>query len=178
MTMTEQTIKGWRKGFWSLFATQFQESFSDNAYRWLMVTLITTTLAAERQNAFVFAVTTLFSLPFILFSMAGGYLADRFSKRSVLMGTKVAEMGVMGLVLLGLTIGNLPILLCALFMRSTQSAIFSPSKYGLLPELLPEDHLSWGNGIIELGTFAAIICGTVAGLMYTSLGNPAWSGAI
>jgi acyl-[acyl-carrier-protein]-phospholipid O-acyltransferase/long-chain-fatty-acid--[acyl-carrier-protein] ligase len=174
--MTEQPIQGWRRGFWSLFATQFQESFSDNAYRWLMVTLITTTMATERQNSLVFAVTALFSLPFILFSMCGGYLADRYSKRLVLMGTKIAEMGVMSLVLLGLAIGSLPILLCALFMRSTQSAIFSPSKYGLLPELLPDDHLSWGNGLIELGTFAAIICGTVAGLLYSSLGRPVWSG--
>jgi acyl-[acyl-carrier-protein]-phospholipid O-acyltransferase/long-chain-fatty-acid--[acyl-carrier-protein] ligase len=176
MTMSEQMTQSWRKGFWSLFATQFQESFSDNAYRWLMVTLITTTMAVERHNVLVFAVTTLFSLPFILFSMLGGYFADRYSKRTVLMGTKVAEMGIMGLVLLGLATQSLPILLCALFMRSTQSAIFSPSKYGLLPELLPEDRLSWGNGLIELGTFAAIICGTVAGLMYTSLGNPIWSG--
>src|SRR6476660_905310 len=107
MTMTGQSTQSWRKGFWSLFATQFQESFSDNAYRWLMVTLVTTTMAAERHNVLVFAVTTLFSLPFILFSMVGGYLADRYSKRVVLMGTKVAEMGIMGLALLGLAIQSL-----------------------------------------------------------------------
>lgn len=172
--------RNWQRGFWSLFATQFQESFSDNAYRFLMIAFVTTTVLAEKQQYYLlFAVTTLFSLPFILFSMVGGYLADRFSKRSVLMGTKVAEMAIMGVALLGLALHNMPILLIALFLRSTQSAVFSPSKYGLLPELLPDERLSWGNGIIELGTFAAIICGTVAGpAMFTGLAHPAGAGMV
>ena len=170
----------WQFGFWSLFATQFQESFSDNAYRFLMIAFVTTTVLAEKDQYYLlFAVTTLFSLTFILFSMVGGYLADRFSKRSVLMGTKFAEMVVMSVALLGLALHSLPILLVALFMRSTQSAVFSPSKYGLLPELLPDNRLSWGNGLIELGTFAAIICGTVSGpAMFTGFPQPAWAGAV
>ena len=59
--------------------------------------------------------------------------------------------------------GNLPIMLLALFLRGIQSSCYSPSKFGMLPEILPERLLSWGNGVIELGSFMAIIAGTVAG---------------
>jgi len=177
--MSGQPIRKWQRGFWSLFATQFQESFSDNAYRWLMITFVTATvLDLSQRHLMVFVVTALFSLPFILFSMVGGYFADRFSKRSVLMGTKLAEMAVMAVVLIGLANQSLPVLMIALFMRSTQSSIFSPSKYGLLPELLPDNRLSWGNGLIEFGTFAAVIFGTFAGQLYLRLGQPYWSGVV
>jgi len=132
------------RGFWSLFFTQFQESFSDNAYKFLVIFFVTAmTLPGDRRHLLVLLVGWLFSLPFILFSMAGGYLADRFSKRSVVIGVKIAEIPVMGVALLGLALKSLPILLLAVFIRSTQSACFSPSKYGLLPELLPEKRLSF-----------------------------------
>ena len=69
----------------------------------------------------------------------------------------------MGVALAGLALGNLPIMLVALFLRGIQSSCYSPSKFGMLPEVLPERLLSWGNGVIELGSFVAIIAGTVAG---------------
>src|SRR6185436_13920376 len=68
---------------------------------------------------------------------------------------------VMTLVLWGLISGSKPLLLSAVFLMGTHSAFFGPSKYGSLPELLPERKLSWGNGLLELGTFMAIILGTV-----------------
>jgi acyl-[acyl-carrier-protein]-phospholipid O-acyltransferase/long-chain-fatty-acid--[acyl-carrier-protein] ligase len=66
--------------------------------------------------------------------------------------------------ILGLAAHSLPLQLAAIFLISTQAALFGPSKYGLLPELLPEKKLSWGNGVLELGTFLAIIFGTAAGI--------------
>src|SRR5206468_4325191 len=99
--------------------------------------------------------------PFILFSMAGGYLADRFSKRSVTTVIKALEIGVMGIAMAGLAWQQMPLVLAAVFFMGTHSAFWGPSKYGLLPEILPEKRLSWGNGILELGTFVAIILGTV-----------------
>ena len=120
-------------------------------------------LTTSQRDSFVFEVGALFAIPFILFSMTGGYLADRFSKRSVIIGMKIAEILVMGVALAGLAMHNFPIMIVALFLRSTQSACFSPSKFGLLPELLPERQLSWGNGVFELGIFVAIILGTVGG---------------
>ena len=155
----------WRRGFWSVWATQFQESFSDLAYRWLVLSFVTQmAVDAESAREYLKAFAgLLFAAPFVLFSPTGGFLADRFSKRSVILGTKFAEVLVMGVALAGLAMGSLPIMLLALFLRGIQSSCYSPSKFGMLPEILPERLLSWGNGVIELGSFMAIIGGTVAG---------------
>ena len=128
----------------------------------------------------VAVIGAIFAVPFILFSMAGGHLADRHSKRTVAIGTKVAEVGTMTLGVIGLALVNIPLLLAVVFLMSTQSAFFGPSKYGLLPEILPKERLSWGNGILSLGTFAAIIFGLLtAGFLSTQFsGRPSWSGAV
>ncbi len=172
--------RSWQRGFWSLIVTQFQGAFSDNAYKFLLIFIFTGTLAKEQRDLLVLVVGALFSLPFVLFSMAGGYLADRYSKRTVTMGTKAAEILIMMLALAGLASGNVALQLTAVFLLSVQAAFFGPSKYGLLPELLPQERLSWGNGVIELGTFLAIITGTLAGgaMAATFRSNQSWSGAI
>jgi acyl-[acyl-carrier-protein]-phospholipid O-acyltransferase/long-chain-fatty-acid--[acyl-carrier-protein] ligase len=169
------------RGFWSLIVTQFQGAFSDLTYRTLLLFLIVgLERSPEQQKFLVFLVGLVFSLPFVLFSMTGGWLADRFSKRSVTIGTKVMEVAVMALALVALTRGHWPLAITALFLMATQSALFGPSKYGLLPELLPEKKLSWGNGVIELATFLAIIGGTVAGgiLAENLRGEQHWSGVL
>jgi acyl-[acyl-carrier-protein]-phospholipid O-acyltransferase / long-chain-fatty-acid--[acyl-carrier-protein] ligase len=152
------------RGFWALIVTQFQGAFSDNVVKNLVVfvALFGGTLTLAEKNSYGESIAALFSLPFILFSMAGGFLADRFSKRSVMLGVKVFELLIMSLVFAGLWTWNKNLLLASVFLMGTHSAIFGPSKYGSLPELLPERKLSWGNGILELGTFMAIILGTVA----------------
>ncbi|HEV2388175.1 MAG TPA: acyl-[ACP]--phospholipid O-acyltransferase [Candidatus Acidoferrales bacterium] len=172
----------WRRGFWSLIAVQFQGAFSDNFLRWVVGFLV---LAmgleqARRDRLFVLVVPLLFSIPFLLFSMAGGYLADRYSKRLVTIGTKAMEIAVAWVALAGLARGSLALEFTAIFLISTQAALFGPSKYGLLPELLPEKRLSWGNGILELGTFLAVITGTLAaGLADKPLrGREYWAGVI
>ena len=112
--------------------------------------------------------------------MAGGYLADRFSKRTVTMGVKVFEVGVMLFALTALGLKILPMAMAAVCLMGIHSAFFGPSKYGLLPELLPSSRLSWGNGILELGTFVAIITGSAVGGWLFKLfeGRQAWSGVI
>lgn len=166
------------RGFWSLIATLAQGAFSDNALKFLVIFWIVAEFPADKRALLVPFVLFLFSAPFVLFSMAGGYLADRYSKRAVTIGTKVFEIGVMVLALVGLALGNLPLQLVAIFLMTTQSALFSASKYGLLPELLPQKLLSWGNGVLELTTFIAIIAGTVAGGQLFELfrGRQHWSG--
>ncbi|HEY3928330.1 MAG TPA: acyl-[ACP]--phospholipid O-acyltransferase [Candidatus Koribacter sp.] len=152
------------RGFWALIATQFQGAFSDNVLRYLLLGIVVGTgLSKGAGDKLVSTIMLLFSLPFILFSMGGGFLADRYSKRSVTIGTKFMEIGSMVIATLGLALHSLPLELGGLALVATQAALFGPSKYGLLPELLPEKRLSWGNGIIELGTFLAIISGTVVG---------------
>jgi acyl-[acyl-carrier-protein]-phospholipid O-acyltransferase/long-chain-fatty-acid--[acyl-carrier-protein] ligase len=169
----------WRLGYWSLIATQFQGAFNDNAVKFLVFYLILDmNLAEDRRQGYLGIISVLFALPFILFSMTGGFLADRFSKRSVTIGTKVFEVGVMLFAIYGLLLGSLPLEFASIFLISTQAALFGPSKYGLLPELLPEKKLSWGNGIIELGTFLAIIAGQVASgwLAFHFRARPAYAG--
>ena len=171
----------WRKSFWSLIVTQFQGAFSDVTLKNLVIFMIMGMgLPTEKRDQWVAVVGALFSLPFILFSMAGGHFADRYSKRSVTVAVKVFEIGVMAFALVALIVQSLPLQLTAVFFMGVHSAIFGPSKYGLLPELLPESRLSWGNGVVELGTFVAIICGTMAGAAFSDVfrGRQVWSGVI
>jgi acyl-[acyl-carrier-protein]-phospholipid O-acyltransferase/long-chain-fatty-acid--[acyl-carrier-protein] ligase len=169
------------RGFWNLIATQFQGAFSDNALKNLVIFLILgMNLPHERANRMISLVGIIFAIPFLLFSLAGGYFADRYSKRSVTISTKYLETAVMMLALAGLAASNLPLQFAAIFLVCTQAALFGGAKYGLLPELLRETELSWGNGILELGTFVAALTGTMAGafLADTFRGRQAWSGAL
>jgi len=171
----------WQRGFWSLIATQFQGAFNDNGLKFLVIYLIVGMNLPQQQRDFlVLVVGALFALPFILFSMAGGYLADRWSKRSVTIGTKIMEVGVMAFATFALARANLTMECAAVFLISSQAALFGPSKYGLLPELLSERRLSWGNGILELGTFLAAITATMASgrLAETFRGHQVWSGVL
>src|SRR5882762_10041604 len=156
--------KKWQLGFWSLIATQFQGAFNDNGLKFFVIFLILGTHpTASEKDLLVFVIGNLFALPFILFSMAGGYLADRFSKRSVAIGTKVFEIFAMIFAMYAFWNGNPRMAFAVIFLASTQAAFFGPAKYGLLPEVLPAELLSWGNGILELTTFLAIIAGAVVG---------------
>jgi acyl-[acyl-carrier-protein]-phospholipid O-acyltransferase/long-chain-fatty-acid--[acyl-carrier-protein] ligase len=179
--VNEQNIPNWRLGFWSLIVTQFQGAFNDNALKFLVIYLVVEqNFQTQTRDWLVLLIGALFALPYILFSLAGGFLADRYSKRSVTIGTKFFEIGVMLFALASLTLGNFPLEAISVFLISTQGALFAPSKYGLLPELLPDRELSWGNGVIELGTFLAAITATMAAgfLAAAFRGRQFWSGAI
>ena len=157
----------WQSGFWSLIATQFQTAFNDNALKFLVIYIVVAmNFAHARRDLLILLIGALFALPFIFFSMTGGYFADRYSKRSVTIGTKFLEIAIMGFFIGALALRSVPLECAGVFLISTEAALFGPSKYGLLPELLPERRLSWGNGIIELGTFVASISATmVAGFL-------------
>jgi acyl-[acyl-carrier-protein]-phospholipid O-acyltransferase/long-chain-fatty-acid--[acyl-carrier-protein] ligase len=159
-----ETNRKWRLGFWSLIATQFQGAFNDNGLKFFVIFLILgTNPTSSQKDLLVFYVGNLFAVPFLLFSMAGGYLADRFSKRSVAIGTKIFEIFAMIFAIYAFAHGSTRMAFAVIFLASTQAAFFGPAKYGLLPEVLPDALLSWGNGILELTTFIAIIAGAVAG---------------
>jgi acyl-[acyl-carrier-protein]-phospholipid O-acyltransferase/long-chain-fatty-acid--[acyl-carrier-protein] ligase len=154
----------WRLGFGSLIVTQFQGAFNDNGLKFFVIFLILGTNPTDSEkDLLVFYVGNLFAVPFLLFSMAGGYLADRFSKRTVAIGTKIFEIFAMLFAIYAFANGSTRMAFAVIFLASTQAAFFGPAKYGLLPEVLPDELLSWGNGILELTTFIAIIAGAVAG---------------
>ncbi|PAZ06713.1 MAG: hypothetical protein CAK86_02290 [Opitutia bacterium AMD-G1] len=154
---------GWKRGFWSLMATQFQTAFSDNALKNLVILLVLgSAMPVEQRNTYVALAGGLFAAPFILFSMLGGWLADRFSKAAVMRAVKQAEVGIMLFAAAALALETVWLQLAAIFLMGCHSAVFAPSKYGILPELLPHNRLSWGNGIFELLTFLGIIFGIAA----------------
>ena len=136
--------RSWRRGFWALIATQFQGAFNDNGLKFFVIFLILgQNPPAEEKDLGVFLIGNLFAIPFLLFSMTGGYLADRYSKRSVTIGTKVFEIGAMLFAIFAFYEGNPYLAYAVIFLASTQAALFGPSKYGLLPEILPPELLSW-----------------------------------
>jgi acyl-[acyl-carrier-protein]-phospholipid O-acyltransferase / long-chain-fatty-acid--[acyl-carrier-protein] ligase len=169
-------------GFWALIAVQFQNAFSDNALKWLVSFLVLGTAANKQQRDlwFILVVPLLFAVPFLLFSIPGGYFADKYRKRTVTIGTKFFELIVMGLATFALASNRLDLAGVALFLACTQGAIFGPTKYALLPELLPESKLSWGNGIIELTTLlSAIFAALAGGFLATQFrGRQVWSGVV
>src|SRR5258708_1751016 len=135
--------KKWRLGFWSLIATQFQGAFNDNGLKFFVIFLILGTNPTDSQKDWlVFVIGNLFALPFLMFSMAGGYLADRFSKRSVTIATKIFEVCAMLFAMYAFIRADTRMAYAVIFLASTQAAFFGPSQYGLLPELLPDNVLS------------------------------------
>jgi acyl-[acyl-carrier-protein]-phospholipid O-acyltransferase/long-chain-fatty-acid--[acyl-carrier-protein] ligase len=137
-------------------------------------------LPKERLDALVSDAGTLFALPFLLFSMFGGWMADRFSKRHVMIGVKTMEIGIMIFATFALASGNLNLQLASICLMGVHSAFFAASKYGSLPEVVPVEKLSWANGIIEMLTFLAAIFGTLAAgwLAVAFAEKPAWPGVI
>ncbi|MGB0581140.1 MAG: MFS transporter [Limisphaerales bacterium] len=168
----EPEIPHWKRGFWSLFAVQFQGAFSDNVFKFFVIFIVADSVSEGERDNYISLILALFSLPFLLFSMAGGYLADRHPKAKVVSGTKLMEICVMCIGTFGLYQQNFILLGAVLFFMSVQSAFFGPSKYGIMPELLPASRLSWGNGFLNMGSFLAIITGGIlAGVLSDRLGK-------
>jgi MFS family permease len=168
------------RSFWGMTATQFLGAFNDNLFKQLMLLLAIPVGAEAARKADEQGIATmLFSLPFVLFSGFAGYLSDRYSKRTMIVLCKVAEIGIMLLGMVGFLayarIGY-PGLLLVLFLMGTHSAFFGPGKYGILPELFREADLPRANGVILMTTFLAIIFGTASagvlgGLLYDAAGQ-------
>ncbi len=175
------THASWQRGFWSLMGTQFQGAFSDNVLKWLVIYLvIAQKLPKEQLDALVSDSGMYFAIPFLLLSMLGGWMADRFSKRHVMIGVKTMEIGIMIFATYALASGRMGLQLVSICLMGVHSAFFAASKYGSLPELVPPAKLSWANGVIEMLTFLAAIFGTLAAawLAESFSGKPAWSGGI
>src|SRR3984957_9784129 len=151
-------------GFQAFLWTQFLGAFNDNVYKMIVsvgaVELAANQLLGGRYLALAGAV---FVLPFLLFPGYAGQLADRFSKTRVLQCTKAFEMVIMLLGIAALRARSVNMLLVVLFLLAAQANMFSPAKYGILPEMLEAAQISRANGLLEFSTFAAIILGTSGG---------------
>ncbi|MGH7874521.1 MAG: acyl-[ACP]--phospholipid O-acyltransferase, partial [Candidatus Binatia bacterium] len=114
-------------------------------------------------SSYVEVIAFLFILPSALFSGYAGHLADVFSKRNILVAVKFFEVIIMILALAAFFTGHFESMLAVVFLMGVHAAFFSPAKYGILPEMLPDKDLSRGNGLLEMSTFMAIILGTSLG---------------
>ena len=162
--------------FLPFFGTQALGAFNDNVYKNALILIATFDTAAYRgvDPALLTQLGGgLFILPFVLFSGIAGQLADRFDKTIVMRIVKLCEVGIMAIAGIGFITHNLVLLLAALFLMGAHSTFFAPAKYGCLPQVLDTDELVGGNALLEMGTFSAILLGTVlAGVLaeYNDLG--------
>lgn len=151
------------RGFTALVFTQFFGATNDNILKGVLIYMVidgswTGQLGVGGQGV----VSLCLTLPFLLLSGFGGQVADRHSKRNISVLMKLAEIPIALLALIGFWTGSLPLTLAALVALSSQSAIFGPAKYGMIPELVPTAQLSRANGLINMMTNVAVIVGTLA----------------
>lgn len=149
----------------SFLGAQFLGAFNDNAFK-LVVSMASLSMIAEAaaQQSYLAMTSALAILPFLLFSGYAGYFGDRYAKSNVLRISKAAEILAMGAALVVFMQGqSLSHLLITLFLLATHSAFFSPSKYGILPEILSAEDLPKANGYLNMLTFVAIILGSLSG---------------
>jgi 1-acyl-sn-glycerol-3-phosphate acyltransferase len=147
------------------FSAQALGAFNDNVYKNVLVILAAyhaSTYTAMPPTLLSNVAAGLFILPFVLFSGIAGQLADRYDKALVLKIVKAFEILIMLAAAAGFAAQSIEILLGALFMMGVHSTFFAPAKYGLLPEVLEDRELVGGNALLEMGTFLAILLGTLA----------------
>ena len=155
--------------FLSFLVVQFLGAANDNAFK-ITLTLFVLAKVSEEviQLRLSSLATLLFPLPFLLFSPLAGYFADRFRKSRALAVTKLPEVLAMGLAVAALWTESIAFMMVVLFVMATQSAFFSPVKYGLLPESVETEQLSMANGVVQMTTNLAILTGSVAGVVVYS----------
>ena len=168
--------------FMPLFWTQFLGAFNDNFFKSALMMLITYRIgdaAGVDPRILVNAAAGVFILPFFVFAPTASDLADKYDRSDLMRWVKFAEIVVMSCALFGFWLGNVWVLMFVLFMMGAQSAFFSPAKYSILPQHLQEDELIAGNGLIQMGTYLAILSGTISGgLMILRENGIYWVGGL
>ena len=149
------------KSFKWLNVTQFFGALNDNLLKFFIIFCLIAILPDVSDEKILANIGAIMAIPFLLFSAAAGVLADRLSKKKVIVRAKIAELCVMVFTVVMFALGNATGLYVAFFLMATQSAFFSPAKYGIIRELVPADRLSSANGAIQALTYISIIGGTV-----------------
>lgn len=153
----------WSRGFVALAVVHFLTVTNDNILRWLAVG-VGKELAGEGQAGNVLAAGLVCLIgPFVLLASPAGFLADRFSKRQVMVWAKLAEVALVGLTVALIPAGNVYLLFGALALLGTQAALMAPSRLGAIAELVPGTRISAANAVIGMGTVAATVAGTIVG---------------
>ena len=149
--------------FAPLFITQFLGALNDNLFKASLTLWIVFTLTDANTDLLVNLAAGLFILPFFLLSTSAGQLADKFDKSRLIRGIKIAEIGIMATGAVAWYLESTALMFGVLLLLGAQSAFFGPSKYAIIPQHLAEEDLIAGNALLEMGTFIAILTGTICG---------------
>ncbi|MFT0477502.1 MFS transporter [Pseudomonas antarctica] len=156
--------------FLPFFITQLLGAFNDNIFKQSLILAILYKLTIDGDRSiWVNLCALLFILPFFLFSALAGQFGEKFNKDALIRAIKIGEIVIMAVGATGFLFNHLELMLLALFAMGTHSALFGPVKYSIMPQALHDDELVGGNGLVEMGTFLAILAGTIgAGIMMSS----------
>ena len=167
-----------QRRFLPFFVTQFLGAFNDNVFKNALIILIAFQVAVAdpaQVNTLINISAGLFVLPFFLFSATAGQLADKYEKSHLMRWIKLLEIVIMLGAAVGFLLGNIILLISLLFLMGCQSTLFGPVKYSILPQHLAPEELVGGNGWVQMGTFLAILTGTmVGGILIAIRDSGAW----
>lgn len=155
-----------QRRFLPFFLTQALGAFNDNVFKnalVAMVTFVLVSLTQQQESIFINLASGLFILPFFLFSATSGQLSERFDKAKLAQAVKWMEIAIMLIASVGFIYKSIPLLMICVFGMGLHSTLFGPLKYSLLPQVLKPEELTGGNGLVEMGTFVAILLGTILG---------------
>jgi 1-acyl-sn-glycerol-3-phosphate acyltransferase len=172
-----------QRRFAPFFWTQFAGAANDNVYKNALVIFVAfhaASMTSLDPNTLVNLAGAVFIAPFMLLSATGGQLADKFEKSRLIRAIKLFEIAIMVVGLVGFWRRDLGTLFVALALMGVHSTLFGPVKYAILPQHLKPDELVGGNGLVEMGTFVAILLGTIAGGLVVAAGphGPELAGAL
>ena len=170
-----------RRRFRPFFVTQLLGAFNDNLYKnglTVFIAFQAIGISQQHSNTLVNVAAGLFILPFFLFSPVAGQLADKYEKSMLIRRIKLLEIAIMLCGAGAFLLQSPDLLVAILFLMGTQSALFGPVKYSLLPQALRPGELVGGNAMVEFGTFLAILAGLIVSVYIMSLGNAVMAGAV
>ena len=155
-----------QRRFLPFLLTQALGAYNDNVFKnalVAMVTFVLVSLTQQQESIFINLASGLFILPFFLFSATSGQLSERFDKAKLAQAVKWIEIAIMLIASVGFIYKSIPLLMVCVFGMGLHSTLFGPLKYSLLPQVLRPEELTGGNGLVEMGTFVAILLGTILG---------------
>ncbi|RYY85691.1 MAG: glycerol acyltransferase, partial [Comamonadaceae bacterium] len=154
-----------QRRFAPFFWTQFAGAANDNLFKFAFTVMVTYQLSVGWMPPALAGLTigALFILPFLLFSATSGQLTDKHDKTAMIRFVKNLEIAIMLIAAWGFVSANVAVLLACTFLMGLHSTLFGPVKFAYLPQVLGERELTGGNGIVEMGTFVAILAGNIVG---------------
>ena len=160
-----------QRRFAPFFWTQFSGAANDNLFKFAFTVMVTYQLSVSWLPPAMagLVIGALFILPFLLFSATSGQLTDKYDKTRMIRFVKNLEIAIMALAAWGFVANHVPMLLLCTFLMGLHSTLFGPVKFAYMPQVLNERELTGGNGMVEMGTFVAILLGQVTGGLLVAL---------